>query len=486
MSLLLQIMWPRGEDMVGGAGAGITALRNTRSAGLTGFVCYMQRVDAEYAMKEADGITWGGCTLRTSWGKAMPKTQRPMYRMPSGSERSRGKRKSTSPVRDDAADERGSGYKKRRSPDSQRPHRRALRVPSPRTSIVQEMATSPEAQLIQGVAQRVRDYGPSFEALVRDKEQNNPRFDWLRDGSCLGAEYYRVLVDDAYIPKQANKTFEDAGYASLYDTDSGEESENERLKRQRTTDTLGRRSKERFEAMLRCLTLRRERIARATAFALEHANAAEEVTELLIQSLLIPATPIPRKLARLYVVSDVLHNSAAPIPNAWKYRSALESGIQVVFRHLRDITKSFPGIMKQEGFRTQLRAVLDVWDSWLVFAPSTLEELRSTLVGGAVTRSAFDGDEEEEDHHVKADDEKIHISASAPNRVSSAGAEGNFVQSDSRSPRTASTVDLGAKAGAGRDDVDGEALDEDVGQQQQQQGEEAKAEEEEDIDGDAF
>lgn len=75
----VKIMWPRGEEVVGGAGGMITALRNTRSAGLTGFVCFMRREDAEYALKESDGITWGGSVLKTSWGKAMPKPPRPYY-----------------------------------------------------------------------------------------------------------------------------------------------------------------------------------------------------------------------------------------------------------------------------------------------------------------------------------------------------------------------------------------------------------------------
>lgn len=75
----VKIMWPRGEESTGGAGGGITAYRNTKSSGLIGFVCYMKREDAEYAMKEADGISWGGCTLATSWGKAMPRPARAFY-----------------------------------------------------------------------------------------------------------------------------------------------------------------------------------------------------------------------------------------------------------------------------------------------------------------------------------------------------------------------------------------------------------------------
>ena len=64
----VKIMWPRGEQI-------------ERKAGLTGFVAYMTRQDAERAMKEADGITWGGSRVRLSWGKAMPLPNRAMYPM---------------------------------------------------------------------------------------------------------------------------------------------------------------------------------------------------------------------------------------------------------------------------------------------------------------------------------------------------------------------------------------------------------------------
>lgn len=102
-----------------------------------------------------------------------------------------------------------------------------------------------------------------------------------------------------------------------------------------------------------------------------------------MQSLLIPSTPVPRKLARLYVVSDILHNSAAPLPNAWRYRSGFEARISAIFSHFGDVAKSFPGLMKQEGFKTQIRALLEVWDSWMVFPPATLEELSIGLEQGS-------------------------------------------------------------------------------------------------------
>lgn len=36
---------------------------------------------------------------------------------------------------------------------------------------------------------------------------------------------------------------------------------------------------------------------------------------------MIKETPIPTKVARLYLVSDVLHNSSVSVPNAWKFRT---------------------------------------------------------------------------------------------------------------------------------------------------------------------
>lgn len=405
-------MWPRGDESnVGGAGAGITALRNSRSAGLFGFVCFMAREDAERAFTDGATTTWGGCALHTSWGKAMPKPPMPRFFA------------SRPALPSPSAQNDYSASKKRRalSPGgTERPHRRPRRSPSPRTKLCRqvEMEEPSTAQVIRGIAERVREYGPSFERLVAEREKSNPQFEWLRvngggedprdaEGTALSQhEYYRLLLNPRHEPNLPTKPFVDEdndetnGPSVLYSSDSGEDSERERVKRRKTTTTassttaadnlLGPMARRRFESMLRCITPRRERIARAMAFAVEHAHAAEAVARILVRSLLLPETPLPRKLARLYVVSDILHNSSggsdvATMPsNVWRYRQAFDGQpILAVMRHLGDVARSFPGIMKQEALRAQLRALVDVWEGWLVFAPGTLEELRRAIEVGS-------------------------------------------------------------------------------------------------------
>ncbi|CAH8324888.1 unnamed protein product [Eruca vesicaria subsp. sativa] len=60
-----------------------------------------------------------------------------------------------------------------------------------------------------------------------------------------------------------------------------------------------------FEDMLRALTLERSQIKEATGFALDNADAAGEVVEVLTESLSLKETSIPTKVARLYAYAGL-------------------------------------------------------------------------------------------------------------------------------------------------------------------------------------
>lgn len=63
------------------------------------------------------------------------------------------------------------------------------------------------------------------------------------------------------------------GYASMYSSDSAEDSERERTSKGR----IGKIARKRFESMLRAMSGKRVEVARAMEFALTRAEAAEEV-----------------------------------------------------------------------------------------------------------------------------------------------------------------------------------------------------------------
>lgn len=216
----------------------------------------------------------------------------------------------------------------------------------------------------------------------------------LISGQSEGSRYYDDFLDPE---NDAPYGFEDDGYNSVYSTDYDERKEAEKGVRTK----LGYSAVKRFKAMLRAMTGKRGEVARCMAFALEHGEAATEVsllsstaslltplkvTNIIISSILVDETSVPRKMARLGLISDILHNSAVPLPHAWKYRQEFMIRLGLVFDHLSNVYHSFPGRITADTFKRQIIALIDVWDDWIVFPPEQTGEWRDRLDGKPVSK----------------------------------------------------------------------------------------------------
>jgi U2-associated protein SR140 len=91
-------------------------------------------------------------------------------------------------------------------------------------------------------------------------------------------------------------------------------------------------------------------------------------------------------MARLWLISDILHNSAVPLPHAWKYRQEFQQRLGVVLDHFSAIYHSFEGRLKADTFKRQVLAVMEVWDDWIVFPPEQTSVWKDRLEGKAVVK----------------------------------------------------------------------------------------------------
>ncbi|KAI0066134.1 hypothetical protein BV25DRAFT_1905759 [Artomyces pyxidatus] len=387
----VKIMWPRADASVG-PGADMTATRRNKNAGLSGFVSFMKRKDAEAALRELDGFDWGGSVLRVGWSKAVPVAAKPMYVVSNSRSASpinqRQRSHSRSPVRDAHRQSRRSrsrsfspprGPRRSRSPklsysrsryddrslSPRRRHSSRDRAPSDDDDVTDTF--------IRTVAVEVKGHGDRYEDSLREREKSNPRYAFLTDRHHRRNRYYRSLV----AKDELDPEFDDEGYNSVFSTDSAEESERERTRKTK----LGKLARKRFEAMLRSLSGSRGELARCMAFSLEHAEAANEVSDIIIASLVVDGTPVPRKIARLHLICDILHNSAAPLPMAWKFRQEFQGRLGLVFDHFSTIYHSFPGRITAQTFKNQILSVIDIWDDWIVFPPEFTAQLRQRIDG---------------------------------------------------------------------------------------------------------
>ncbi|KAI0630343.1 hypothetical protein C8Q77DRAFT_1137614 [Trametes polyzona] len=481
----VKIMWPRSDATIG-PGSDMTATRRNKNSGLSGFVSFMKRRDAETALREFDGYDWGGSILRVGWSKAVPVAPKPMYvskktlsrspsrsRSPIRKDRDRRRSRSRSPSYDRDRDygrsrdhrssrrSRSRSYtpsgsrsprhrRSRRYSDSRSysPRRRRSRTPPPQVLEDDEVTDA----FIRTVAAEVRGHDAEYEQTLREREKSNPKYAFLnRDHN--RHRYYRSLIErrDELYPE-----FDDEGYNSVYSTDSAEESEREHGRKHE----LGKLARRRFEAMLRALSGRRGEVARCMAFSLEHAEAAAEVADIIVSSLVVDGTPVPRKVARLHLICDILHNSAAPLPMAWKFRQEFQSRLGLVFDHLSTIYHSFPGRITAETFKKQITAVVDIWEDWIVFPPEFTASLRQRLEGAALKQDTPSEEPtvEEVKESAPTFTSKFKASAFKPAELVEAEAAGAAAAEDDGEP-----MDEGSDVdGNPIDDVDGDPIDADV------------------------
>ncbi|EMR08167.1 hypothetical protein PNEG_03341 [Pneumocystis murina B123] len=243
---------------------------------------------------------------------------------------------------------------------------------------------------IHRVIEKIIEHGVEFEAFLMKREYDNPDYEFLFDSTTSEHIYYRwklfSLLNGDFPYKWSKEPFQmftnEAWWVPPENTDDGDDEFADDISEKRKQMTyLGSVSRSHFDWLLREISYRRGNIARAMSFAIEHANAADEIVEILISSLIQPHVPISTKIARLYLVSDILHNSSIAIPNVWKYRQLLEQNLGVVFKHFSEIYKSFDGRIKADNFRRQVVNITSAWESWIVFGQGVLENFLEIFLG---------------------------------------------------------------------------------------------------------
>lgn len=321
----IKIMWPRSEE--------------ERSRGRNcGFVAYMSRKDAERALKALHGRDIHGYEMRLGWGKSVPILNHPIYIPPALLELTMPPPPSNLPFNaqpinlEEIKSLPDTNYKTYNSdPDMQERMEDVLE-----RSVVKVIV--PTEKSILAIIHRMIEFvireGPMFEALVMSREMDNPLFRFLFDNESPTHIYYRwklysLLQGDTatewnekpfrmfqsgpiWKPPAANFYTQGMPEDLVVDSDAIESMKG----------ALSSAQRDRFEDLIRHLTPERAKIADVMIFCIEHAEAADEICECIAESMSNPETQLSKKIARFYLISDILHNCAVKVSNASFFRRA--------------------------------------------------------------------------------------------------------------------------------------------------------------------
>jgi len=227
---------------------------------------------------------------------------------------------------------------------------------------------------------------------------------------------------------------------------------------------------EEFEKLLRTLCASRQSICETMAFCFDKSGAAVQISELLRKAVMESegGVSIDTRVARLYLLSDVLFNSQQPgVRNAFRYRDAIEVMAPSLFASLGS-HGARSGRMTRNKLRRAVNAVIEAWNKWSVYNPGFLEELEAQFEGketnaststdktNNLSASANENDESETQSEAKnsqTGNEEKTVSAPVP--------RGDWTLSEVIDGRTAVSAGVdGAPLESA--DVDGEPLEDDV------------------------
>ena len=175
----------------------------------------------------------------------------------------------------------------------------------------------PMLMLIHRMIEFVVREGPMFEAIIMNREINNPAYKFLYENDSPAHIYYRwklfSLLQGDTTNEWQEKLFRMFKGGSIwkppplnfYSQGMPEELISEDEQMEPNKGQLSNAQRNRLEDLLRHLTPERNKIADAMIFCIEHADAADEISECIADSLSSSDTLMHKKIARIYLVSDV-------------------------------------------------------------------------------------------------------------------------------------------------------------------------------------
>uniref|UniRef100_G3QBW7 Zgc:163098 n=1 Tax=Gasterosteus aculeatus TaxID=69293 RepID=G3QBW7_GASAC len=252
--------------------------------------------------------------------------------------------------------------------------------------------------LIHRMIEFVVREGPVFEAVIMNKEKSNPDYRFLFDNKSQDHVYYRwklFSILQGQSPTEWRTTdFRLFRGGSMWrppilnnysqrDEDRADAEEDVPPEEEVKKGQLRAEHKVRLETLLKELTPSREDVASAMLFCLERADAAEEVVGHITESFSLLQTPLQKKIARLYLVSDILHNSCAKVAGASYYRKYFETKLTQIFGDLNAAHKNIQARLQAEQFKQKVTSCFRAWEDWAIYPEPYLIHLQNIFLGFA-------------------------------------------------------------------------------------------------------
>uniref|UniRef100_A0A1B6MMK8 U2 snRNP-associated SURP motif-containing protein n=1 Tax=Graphocephala atropunctata TaxID=36148 RepID=A0A1B6MMK8_9HEMI len=394
----IKIMWPRSDEEKARA-------RNC------GFVAFMNRKDGERALRYLNGKDVMGYEMKLGWGKGVPIPPHPIYIPPAMMELTMPPPPSGLPFNAQPLPRDRHKVPRMRSdgpytvdPDDMDKMEKIL----PQALVKVVIPTERNLlMLIHHTIEFVIREGPMFEAMIMNRELNNPMFRFLFENQSPAHIYYRwklySMLQGDIQNKWRTSEFRMFKGGSIWRPPpmnpytQGMPDELVEPEVELRKGSLSPTQRDRLEDLIRNMTPERLKVAEVMVFCMEHSEAADEICDCIQESLCNPSTALYKKIARLYLISDILHNCGVKITNASYYRRGLEARLIPIFSEVHQTYRSIESRMKAEGFRMRIMKIFQAWEDWAVYSKDFLIRIQNAFLGLTIDQVVEEPESESEE-----------------------------------------------------------------------------------------
>lgn len=367
----IKIMWPRSDE--------------EKSRGRNcGFVAYMSRKDGERALRNLNGKDVFGYEMKLGWGKSVVIPPHPIYIPPALLELSLPPPPSGLPF-NAQPQARDKDVMPKSDDELNEILKRAVVkvvIPTDRNLLM----------LIHRMVEFVIREGPMFEAMIMNRELHNPLFRFLFENQSPAHIYYRwkiysIMHGDSqkeWTTKEFRMFIDGSAWKppvmNNYTNGMPDELVVDEAEKLTTKGTLSNTQRDRLEDLIRNLTPEGKKIGEVMVFCIEHSEAVEEVADCVMESLSNDSTLIVKRIARLYLISDILHNCAVKVTKASSYRKAFETRLVEIMKQLKLAHDKLEGRLKAEGYKMRVLRTLKAWED-NIYPKNFMDKLHNTFLG---------------------------------------------------------------------------------------------------------
>ncbi|TKS83946.1 U2 snRNP-associated SURP motif-containing protein 140 kDa [Collichthys lucidus] len=360
----VKIMWPRTDE---------ERCRTSNRA----FVAFMTRKDAERALAALDGKVIMGFEMKLGWGKPARIPPQPLY----------------TPVGVRATPPPPSGLPFNAQPRDR--FRNDFTKPLGVSKGDLDKVTGPGTNLlflIHRMIEFVVREGHVFEAVIMNREKNNPDYRFLFDNKSQDHVYYRwklFSILQGEPPTEWRTTdFRMFRGGSIWRppilnsySQRGEdraEEEDAPPEEEVKKGQLRAEHRQRLQTLLKELTPSRDHVAKAMLFCLERADAAEEVVGHV--RLVLFASDAASEEGR-QAVSRVGHLAQLVCQSSRSFILSFEAKLTQIFGDLNAAHKNIQARLQAEQFKQKVMSCFRAWEDWAIYPEPYLIHLQNIFLG---------------------------------------------------------------------------------------------------------